>query len=163
MFNVSHRSWGAYLNVWNKKYPNLKVSRPAEDICGYCYKFYNHFWLGKRTTTTTLGGGGTPAGGVLADCLSLQEIGSSNELFPASCLPTSSSSSLLVCYHPLPASNTTTTEEEPDDTIPLDGLSRPTDHSEAEILRAAEHVQSDGRSTMKTSQRKDGKVKKRCI
>jgi hypothetical protein len=34
-------SWGAYLSFWTKRYANLKVSRPAEDICQYCYVFHN--------------------------------------------------------------------------------------------------------------------------
>jgi hypothetical protein len=34
-------SWSTYLSFWNKHYPNLKVSRPAEDICPYCYVFHN--------------------------------------------------------------------------------------------------------------------------
>jgi hypothetical protein len=34
-------SWKAYLNYWTKHYPNLKVSRPSEDVCNYCYAFVN--------------------------------------------------------------------------------------------------------------------------
>jgi hypothetical protein len=41
-------SWTAYRNFWATHYPNLKVSRPAEDICSYCYKFHNRFRYKQR-------------------------------------------------------------------------------------------------------------------
>jgi hypothetical protein len=28
-----------YMNMWKRKYPHLKVSRPVEDTCGECYRF----------------------------------------------------------------------------------------------------------------------------
>ena len=34
-------SFYAYYSKWKKDYPQLKVSRPAEDICQYCYVFAN--------------------------------------------------------------------------------------------------------------------------
>lgn len=34
-------SFSAYLSFWNREYDDLKVSRPAEDICAHCFKFYN--------------------------------------------------------------------------------------------------------------------------
>jgi hypothetical protein len=104
-------SWGAYLSFWNKEYPNLKVSRPAEDICGYCYKFYNCFRFIRRTR----GRGGVVVGAT-----------NRNDSSPPSCLSFQTGSIL---------------EDEPDSTIPLDNQGRPTDDSEAEILKAAEHIQ----------------------
>ncbi len=34
-------SYSAYYSKWRTAYPQLKVSRPAEDICGYCFVFAN--------------------------------------------------------------------------------------------------------------------------
>lgn len=34
-------SLASYCAFWLKRYPNLKVRKPTEDICGYCYKIYN--------------------------------------------------------------------------------------------------------------------------
>ena len=31
-----------YSNKWKRDYPNLKVSRPVEDICNLCYMFAHH-------------------------------------------------------------------------------------------------------------------------
>jgi hypothetical protein len=31
----------AYWSKWKTLYPHMKVSRPAEEICGYCYTFAN--------------------------------------------------------------------------------------------------------------------------
>ncbi len=42
-------SWKSYRRFWSTNYPNLKVSRPAEDICSYCYKFHNRFRYKQRT------------------------------------------------------------------------------------------------------------------
>jgi hypothetical protein len=36
-------SWSAYHTFWMKEYATLRVSRPAEDICSYCYVFHNRF------------------------------------------------------------------------------------------------------------------------
>ncbi len=41
-------SWKAYRSFWASHYPNLRVSRPAEDICLYCYKFHNRFRYNKQ-------------------------------------------------------------------------------------------------------------------
>jgi hypothetical protein len=41
-------SWTSYRSFWNKEYPNLRVSRPTEDICSYCYQFQNSFRCKKR-------------------------------------------------------------------------------------------------------------------
>ncbi len=42
-------SWKAYHDFWSSHYPNLRVSRPAEDICSYCCKFHNRFRYKQRT------------------------------------------------------------------------------------------------------------------
>ena len=34
-------AWSAYCTYWKDRYPTLKVRKPTEDICSYCYKFYN--------------------------------------------------------------------------------------------------------------------------
>jgi hypothetical protein len=34
-------SWSSYQIYWSQHYPMLKVRKPTEDICSYCYKFYN--------------------------------------------------------------------------------------------------------------------------
>ena len=39
--NHGYVSFLAYYNKWRKEYPQLKVSRPAEDICQYCFVFAN--------------------------------------------------------------------------------------------------------------------------
>jgi hypothetical protein len=42
-----------YLNLWKRDFKNLKVSRPAEDICKDCYVFANrHRHLAHHHTTT---------------------------------------------------------------------------------------------------------------
>jgi hypothetical protein len=42
-----------YLNLWKRDFRNLKVSRPAEDICKDCYVFANrHRHLAHHTTST---------------------------------------------------------------------------------------------------------------
>jgi hypothetical protein len=39
-----------YHYFWSSHYPNQRgVSRPAEDICSYCYKFHNRFRYKQRT------------------------------------------------------------------------------------------------------------------
>jgi hypothetical protein len=41
-----------YLNLWKRDFKDLKVSRPAEDICKDCYVFANrHMHLAHHTTT----------------------------------------------------------------------------------------------------------------
>jgi hypothetical protein len=47
--SLSIPSWGAYQAFWKKEYPNLRVSRPVEDICSYCYTFQNSFRYKKRS------------------------------------------------------------------------------------------------------------------
>jgi len=43
-----------YLNLWKRDFKNLKVSRPAEDICKDCYVFANrHRHLAHHHTTTS--------------------------------------------------------------------------------------------------------------
>lgn len=45
-----------YVAMWKREYPRLKVSRPAEDICEYCYRFANkHKYLSSVTSTNNLG------------------------------------------------------------------------------------------------------------
>ncbi len=42
-----------YWSLWKRKFKNLKVSRPAEDICKDCYVFANrHRHLAHHTTTS---------------------------------------------------------------------------------------------------------------
>jgi hypothetical protein len=36
-------SWTSYRSFWAKEYPNLRVSRPVEDICSSCYIFHHKF------------------------------------------------------------------------------------------------------------------------
>ena len=48
-------SYFAYYNKWKRKYPQFKVSRPAEDICNYCFVFANcHRYLTNNFMTETL-------------------------------------------------------------------------------------------------------------
>lgn len=47
-------SWFAYRSYWNTNYPCLKVSRPAEDLCSWCYKFYNRHKFRLNSSDTTL-------------------------------------------------------------------------------------------------------------
>jgi hypothetical protein len=35
-------SFPTYFNMWKCDFPDLKVSRPVEDICKDCYAFANH-------------------------------------------------------------------------------------------------------------------------
>ena len=37
--NGEFLSYPTYFNKWKRDYPNLKVSRPVEDICNLCYTF----------------------------------------------------------------------------------------------------------------------------
>jgi hypothetical protein len=51
-------SWSAYSTYWHTNYPKLKVRKPTEDICGYCYKFYNsHKFRGSNQSATADEGG----------------------------------------------------------------------------------------------------------
>jgi hypothetical protein len=46
-------SYPTYFYVWKKSFPNLKVSRPAMDICAYCYAFANrHRYLASHSLAT---------------------------------------------------------------------------------------------------------------
>ena len=46
-------SFPTYINLWKRDFKNLKVSRPAEDICKDCYMFANrHRHLAHHSTTT---------------------------------------------------------------------------------------------------------------
>ena len=48
-------SFLAYYNKWKREYPQLKVSRPAEDFCNHCFIFANrHRYLANHLTTETL-------------------------------------------------------------------------------------------------------------
>ncbi|KAG7351748.1 hypothetical protein IV203_007796 [Nitzschia inconspicua] len=38
--NVTVPSLTSYCNLWKGHYPNLKVRKPTEDICNFCYKIY---------------------------------------------------------------------------------------------------------------------------
>jgi len=47
-------SFPTYFSLWKRDFNNLKVSRPAEDICKDCYVFANrHRHLAHHTTTTS--------------------------------------------------------------------------------------------------------------
>ncbi len=46
-------SWKSYRKFWSTHYPNLKVSRPVEDICSYCYKVHNRFRYKQRSPIIT--------------------------------------------------------------------------------------------------------------
>jgi len=51
----SYVSFSAYYNKWKREYPQLKVSRPEEDICNHCFVFANrHRYLANHSTTETL-------------------------------------------------------------------------------------------------------------
>jgi len=44
-----YATFPTYWSKWKTLYPHMKVSRPAEDICGYCYTFANrHCILSSR-------------------------------------------------------------------------------------------------------------------
>ena len=48
-------SYLAYYMKWKREYPQLKVSRPAEDICNHCFVFANrHMYLANHSATETL-------------------------------------------------------------------------------------------------------------
>ena len=43
-------SFPTYFHMWKSKFPKLKASKPAEDICQYCYAFANrHKYLANRS------------------------------------------------------------------------------------------------------------------
>ena len=43
-------SFPTYFYTWKSKFPKLKVSKPVEDICQYCYAFANrHKYLANRS------------------------------------------------------------------------------------------------------------------
>ncbi len=43
-------SFPTFFNLWMRDFPDLKVSRPVEDICKDCYAFENrHRYLSNRT------------------------------------------------------------------------------------------------------------------
>ena len=46
-------SWQAYVKYWKEKHPLLKVRKPTEDICSYCYKFYNLHKFRSNTPPST--------------------------------------------------------------------------------------------------------------
>ena len=47
-------SFTTYCRKWKKDYPQLKVSRPVEDICQYCYVFaHRHRYLANHSLTDT--------------------------------------------------------------------------------------------------------------
>ncbi len=38
-----------YFDFWKREYPHLKISRPVEDICPYCFAFSNrHIYLARH-------------------------------------------------------------------------------------------------------------------
>ncbi|KAG7370302.1 hypothetical protein IV203_028048 [Nitzschia inconspicua] len=34
-------SWSGYCTYWKDNYRNLRIRKPTEDICNYCFKIYN--------------------------------------------------------------------------------------------------------------------------
>ena len=50
-------SFSTYYYKWKASYPQLKVSRPAEDICQYCFAFSNrHRHLANHSAAAVRGG-----------------------------------------------------------------------------------------------------------
>jgi hypothetical protein len=47
-------SWKGFNDIWDDKFPNLKIRSPSEDICGECYLYSHSFRFGRR-------GGGSAA------------------------------------------------------------------------------------------------------
>jgi hypothetical protein len=41
-------TWSSFFNFWKKNYPEVKITKPAEDICDLCYVFYNQTRFGQR-------------------------------------------------------------------------------------------------------------------
>jgi hypothetical protein len=41
--------WTTFYDYWKKAYPKLRVSKPAEDICGQCYIFCNQHKFPSQT------------------------------------------------------------------------------------------------------------------
>ena len=53
---LGYVSSNRYCNNWTKNFPQLKVSRPAEDICQYCFVFANrHRYFANHTPSGTIG------------------------------------------------------------------------------------------------------------
>ena len=51
-------SIATYFNFWKREYPHLKICRPAEDICGYCFAFRNrHRYLANHKYSQTVESG----------------------------------------------------------------------------------------------------------
>ena len=50
-------AWSVYWSFWGDEYPYLKVNRPSEDICGYCFRFSNRHKY--RTNPSSTPGPGT--------------------------------------------------------------------------------------------------------
>jgi DNA-binding transcriptional regulator GbsR (MarR family) len=44
-----------YYSFWKEKYPHLKISKPAEDICNLCYQFANRHKYQKSSTVGEAG------------------------------------------------------------------------------------------------------------
>ncbi len=53
---LGYVSWNKYYNNWKKNFPQWKVSRPAEDICLYCFVFANrNRYFANHTPSGTIG------------------------------------------------------------------------------------------------------------
>ena len=61
-------TWSFYHNHWKTEFPNLKVNRPSEDICGLCFQFYNkHKVVMKNTLLSSSKGTGEEQEGVCTE------------------------------------------------------------------------------------------------
>ena len=50
-------SFSSYYNLWKRNFSHLKVSRPVEDICKYCFIFANrHRYLANHSTAASAPG-----------------------------------------------------------------------------------------------------------
>ncbi|KAG7365468.1 hypothetical protein IV203_038672 [Nitzschia inconspicua] len=45
-------SWSGYCTYWKDNYRNLRIRKPTEDICNYCYKIYNFHKFRSNLATT---------------------------------------------------------------------------------------------------------------
>jgi hypothetical protein len=131
-------SWGAYRTFWAKEYPNLRVSRPAEDICSYCYVFHNRFRY-KQQQRNVL-----DEEDVDNDSAEEDEGDPNHDRSPSFCLPSSLDSDDEEDEAPgdgvvqLSGGEVAVEEEAVEEEEDVD---EPTQQSEKAILDAAKHVQ----------------------
>jgi hypothetical protein len=66
--------WTAYCRYWKDQYPNMKVRKPTQDICNYCYKIYNgHKFLSNTSSGATATGGGEQAESIEERVIAIEE------------------------------------------------------------------------------------------